>query len=730
MAKTYSAGIATAYGAAKRGGYTGTYEDFCHEQAEFAENAQQVAEDREAVENLATQFENTTVPQAITAVQQEAATHVGNVNTAGAAQVQRVQEEGTAQVGRVQIAVTEQMDRAELAANNALTSERNAADSASAASESEFNAEASKIAAAQSAAQAQETVDGALSAINTAKEAALDAVESAEDDAVQAVQTEGATQTANAKTQAEAAALSATAAAGSASTASTKAGEAADSAVAAANSATDAEADKDAAEAAQAAAEAAAQSVSESTAQIAQNTADIADLQADKYKAYPTDTASGHVAPFPDGADNVPMKGVVCEINPVQSGSGDPSPYNMRPISGFTGLTVYDDPKYGGTINFNQLVRNGNFSEGNSGLSSWATYNGIAVVNDGVMKYTVSEISAQPFRQGLNSQAYFEGKNHVYYFALSHRASKTGLRIRYSYVASSVGAFPETSLTWVRSEGIGKIRDSDAGTSKWIALTLTSNLSGTNNPAVGDWFEAKDCICFDLTQMFGATIADHIYALEQETAGAGAAWVKNLFPHGYYAYNEGADTCVSAANGDPYRTVSVSWQSEAGTVYGGTLDVVTGVLTVNKVRLDLGTMAWRWVPSIQQFMMQSGVTNFAPTSSNTVASDMVCDSYKVVPYNYKADGTLFVPVDGNQLRIIDSRFNEDAVALRQALSGVYVVYRVTNPQTYQLDPVTVTSLLGTNNIWHDANGATTATYHADTKLYIDKKIAALAAAMN
>ena len=32
MAETYSAGIVTAYGAAVRGGYTGTYEEFCAEQ--------------------------------------------------------------------------------------------------------------------------------------------------------------------------------------------------------------------------------------------------------------------------------------------------------------------------------------------------------------------------------------------------------------------------------------------------------------------------------------------------------------------------------------------------------------------------------------------------------------------------------------------------------------------------------------------------------------------------
>ena len=56
MANTYSAGIATAYGAAVRGGYTGTYDDFCRQQAEYAESAaavEQAKTDAEAAASAA-----------------------------------------------------------------------------------------------------------------------------------------------------------------------------------------------------------------------------------------------------------------------------------------------------------------------------------------------------------------------------------------------------------------------------------------------------------------------------------------------------------------------------------------------------------------------------------------------------------------------------------------------------------------------------------------------------
>ena len=60
----------------------------------------------------------------------------------------------------------------------------------------------------------------------------------------------------------------------------------------------------------------------------------------DAYSALPSDTASGAIASFPDGADDAPVKSLVAQIAPVQSGSGDPSPTNIRPISGWTSATV------------------------------------------------------------------------------------------------------------------------------------------------------------------------------------------------------------------------------------------------------------------------------------------------------------------------------------------------------------------------------------------------------
>jgi hypothetical protein len=54
-----------------------------------------------------------------------------------------------------------------------------------------------------------------------------------------------------------------------------------------------------------------------------------------------TDTASGAVASFTDGADDLPLKSLVVDINPIQdTSSGDPSPDNVCPISGWTGMQL------------------------------------------------------------------------------------------------------------------------------------------------------------------------------------------------------------------------------------------------------------------------------------------------------------------------------------------------------------------------------------------------------
>ena len=55
----------------------------------------------------------------------------------------------------------------------------------------------------------------------------------------------------------------------------------------------------------------------------------------------------------------------------------------------------------------------------------------------------------------------------------------------------------------------------------------------------GSVVTVTDLNIIDLTAMFGTTIADAIYAMEQATAGSGVAWFKALFSEDYYPYSSG-----------------------------------------------------------------------------------------------------------------------------------------------------------------------------------------------
>lgn len=91
----------------------------------------------------------------------------------------------------------------------------------------------------------------------------------------------------------------------------------------------------------------------------------------------PIRTASGTIAHFEDGADSVPMKSIVANITPVQSGSGTPSPSNPRPISGTDELTLIQtganliDPS---TIEVSGTIQVRFFREDNILLKKGVTY--------------------------------------------------------------------------------------------------------------------------------------------------------------------------------------------------------------------------------------------------------------------------------------------------------------------------------------------------------------------
>lgn len=523
---------------------------------------------------------------------------------------------------------------------------------------------------AEAAAQdAEDAKDAAVSAKNDAQTAQT-AAESAQAAAAGSAQTastkasEASNSAQSAAGSASAAQTSATAASGSASTAQTaaqtatnKASEASSSASAASTAKTGAETARTgaqtaqtAAETAQANAEAAASSVSASAAQIEQNTEEIGAIKndlsekadkTDAYSAYIVETETGSIASFTDGADDVPVKDLTIAIEPVQSGSGDPSPSNVRPISGWTGANVTRTGK--------NLLKNEKTSETMYGVTFTCN-------NDGSISLSGTATQNINYIMRTGEYAFPNGT-----FTLSGCPSGGGASTYYLRLDNSAG----------------QIKALDTGSGAQYTVT-----------------DGKSHVVY-ISVKTGVNADGLVFRPQIELGSTATAY-------------------------EPYQgeTVSIDWTTEAGTVYGGTLDVTTGVLTVDRgyYTTTLSTKNLLAEGAYDQYVFYSRLTGGYPVSAIEADTSIrpICN---IAPYLYSNSQTslhFYSSSDAFQV-FVPSGTPETTV--------VEVMYFITQPQTYQLTPQEVATVLGQNNIFADT-GNVTVQYRADTKLYIDKVVSA------
>jgi uncharacterized coiled-coil protein SlyX len=185
--------------------------------------------------------------------------------------------------------------------------------------------------------------------------------------------------------------------------------------------------------------------------------------------------------------------------------------------------------------------------------------------------------------------------------------------------------------------------------------------------------------------------------------------------------------------------IPISWESEAGTIYGGSLDVLTGVLTVDRAFVDLGTLEWGKASAetkYPRFYSNSLKGIIKPTDASDTVTDAICSDYKATDFNtvYRGDtNSVFAVVNvqsgaKGSFSIIDSRF-DNADDFKAAMNGVQFCYPLLKPITYQLTPHEAKTLLGQNNIYADT-GDTSVEYRADIKAYINRKIAEAISALS
>jgi len=561
----------------------------------------------------------------------------------------------------------------------ALESEENALNSENAAKASEQAAAASKQGAEQSATEAAQSANAAESSANDAQESADNASASADRAEQAAASIEGDTERAEAAAReaqgaasyasvfADTASAKATEAAGSAATAeqaaSTATQEAADasasataavdsassayaSATAAGNAQSAAETARGKAEDAQEAAETAAQSIEDSAAQIDQNAEDILNLKSalNTKAGIIRDTASGAVASFAPDSTIPNLLGVSVDIEPVQAGSGDPSPDNVRPISGRESVEVEAAGK--NLLDMSTLIE-------------WDNRFGLTLVKNSDGSFTLSGTAT-----GTNYQAipvYLKAGNYILSGCPSGGSNNT-----YSIFIS---------------QGINKY-----DTGNGVAFTvLTDGVYNVILPRV-----MSGTVCNNLVfkpMIRPASISDA-------------------------AFEPFAGTTYTIQLGD--------------TVYGGTLDVTNGTLTVDMAMVDLGTLRWRYFDSLGIWVSYS-VNGFKPFGF-CCCSQYVKSDRNAVDMSICLGGTGWF-IDGVPIR--DSRYTDtsQSAELKAALSGVMLCYELATPTPISTTPIEISTVEGQNNVF-SPDGDVTVEYAADLKTYIDSKIAAAVAALS
>lgn len=158
---------------------------------------------------------------------------------------------------------------------------------------------------------------------------------------------------------------------------------------------------------------------------------------------------------------------------------------------------------------------------------------------------------------------------------------------------------------------------------------------------------------------------------------------------------DGANVTVSptTTGGTVYP---VTW-SEAGTVYGGEVDIVSGELVVDKAMVDLGTLAW--VPygatSSYDRYVSNGINS--TVKGGTIG---ICSHFRG-SRSYAA-GNIVIGTGTSKLTVFTTKgLYASASDFKTAMNGATFVYELASPQTYQLTPTQVMTLLGENNVWSD-----------------------------
>lgn len=490
------------------------------------------------------------------------------------------------------------------------------------------------------------------------------------------------------------------------------------------------------------------------------------------FNAYATDKVENTpIASFPDGADNVPMKSATFAITPVQNLHGYDNPWpagggkNLFDKDNINALNAYisDETIVGGGARTIYIPCKPNTTYTVSktlGARLLAKYtNVLPAIGVGTLggadptgtalKYTVttgadaqyivayvynSSIDAGlTFEQIANTIQIEEGSTATTWTPYSNICPITGFTGA-EITDRGVNLWDGTGEDGKAMGGAGTTYDAPTAFATdyvMVKPSTTVYINPTNWQNWVDWYDASKTF------------------ISQETASSGLITSPYNAVYGRFtgrlAEKAGAsinypstDTAYHASVG---ATHDITWQDEAGTVYGGTIAYLGGDM-------------WR-LTATHYLYVYDGTEYFAKsgTALNGFYNNLVVDArphswpqMKSSPYNDGVKCSMFAITNaanyyknnygcmyldsGHNFSCEPSVFGTTAESFKAKLAELYaagtpvtVCCAIAEPQVHDLTGEELATVLGTNNVFSNTGDVTELVYRADTALYIEKKLA-------
>lgn len=248
-----------------------------------------------------------------------------------------------------------------------------------------------------------------------------------------------------------------------------------------------------------------------------------------------------------------------------------------------------------------------------------------------------------------------------------------------------------------------------AAVTNWIVsdfIHVAPGVEYTFNPNSVEGSSAKACF-YDKDKQFLGTYVNS--GLRTFTTPDNCAFMR--FSYRKTASNIQLEVGDTATAYEPYTPIQSVTIDLGDTVYGGTLDVVRGVLTVDVALMDMGALNWGKSSSgIGRFYGGLPPAEFAYKISPDTY--MLSSVYKFDGKSssggtyYGNDGTFrycYSPSIATREIYVHDETKESMTAaeFKTSVTGQQLVYELDTPQIIQLSAEQITTLIGQNNVWSD-----------------------------